>query len=94
MSYFSDHPEQYDEICRRGIAVRIYQAMIAVGYDPAGNEEDLRLILETIVLAIQDDPDGGKAYDGLLDWSVEQISREEQDYFGGLVDDAMERGKP
>lgn len=90
MSWAADNPEKYDEICRRGITARIFQSMLAVGYNAA--DLDLEL-LEGAVLAIQEDPDSGKAYDGLLDWSIEQINEEEREHFAGLVDDAYERGK-
>lgn len=90
MSWAADNPEKYEEICRRGIAGKIQSALIGLGLEPGEIDLDF---LESVVLAIQEDPDGGKAYDGLLDWSMAQISNEEREHFAGLVDDSYERGK-
>lgn len=90
MSWASDNPEKYDEICRRGIAAKIQSALLGQGLELDKIDLDY---LESVVLAIQNSPAGGKAYDGLLDWSIEQISEEERDHFASLVDDAHERGK-
>ena len=89
MSWAAHNPEKYDEICRKGIAAKVQKAMAAQGYDDADLEE-----LEAVALSIQEDPDGDKAYTALLDWSVAEVSAEEQDYFGNLADQAYERGKP
>lgn len=90
MSWAAHNPEKYDEICRKGIAARIQSALIGLGTEPGEIDLDF---LESMVLAIQEDPDGGKAYDGLLDWSCQKISEEERDYFASQTDAAYERGK-
>jgi uncharacterized Fe-S cluster-containing MiaB family protein len=88
MSYFSHHPEAYDEICAKGIARKMtsYAGLDcqATGVD----EEEIRSQFEAFISNLQCDTDPKmlQVYDALITWAQEEVNDQEQAFW--------ERGVP
>lgn len=76
------------KLCRQGIAHRLYVAMAARANVPLPTHE----VLEALVCAIQEEPDGQKVYDALIEWSLPEISAEVKK-LDLPADETQERGK-
>jgi len=90
MSYFSHHPEAYDEILAKGIARKMTSY---VGLDcpptkesPRG-EEDSRTVFEAFILNLQLDssPVMRRLYGTLIEWAQAEINDEEQAYWERFI---------
>ncbi len=88
MSWAAHNPEKYEEIVRNGVVIFILSRIPELG----DLEETLDYLLEEMSFEPSDDA-GYAIYQQLINLSTKQITTSEADYFGGLVDDAMNRDK-
>ena len=86
MSYWSENPEKYSEICNTAIARKL------ASYHPASlSPSELELDLCAIVEEMQHDAKARGVRDMLLLWANAEIIEEEQDYWAAKTDEAMIR---
>ena len=79
MNYWSDNPEKWDEICRKGIADRILTLLRDDGMDSTGFEH---LTVDDVVRVLYDD---SKLISALDDWAAPEIACFEADYWGSKI---------
>jgi len=84
MSYFSHHPEAWDEIEVNGIANKLLSY-----FEGDEKDDDLRERLKNILAEIQCPnqkyPKDMVLWDALRDWAHDQIGSSEQDYWDSFV---------
>lgn len=85
MSWASDNPEKWDEICHYGIARRLSMALEAWGATFTVGE------MEQVADAIQSDDTAAKVYVALMTWANKEIGEAEADYHSSRIDNAPER---
>ena len=85
MSWAAHNPELYDDICKKGICWKLSAAFEEVWGGQPDNPETFDQVIEVLQ---QEAP---KAYDALLTWAHDSVIEAEQDYWGGLVDQAKSR---
>lgn len=77
MSYWSENPEKYSEICNTAIARKL------ASYHPASpSPSELELDLCAIVAEMEHDAKARAVRDMLLSWAHAEIAAEEQDFWG------------
>jgi hypothetical protein len=84
MSWASNNPEKWQEICVSAVASKLRKTV------KAWFGEDYIPDADSVAEAIAEDPALGKAWLELMAWAGDEIAQDEADYFGGLVDDAKE----
>lgn len=83
MSFGSDNPELYGEICKQGIVNKLRSELSKNGYDDIDEPT-----LEAIVEIIYESP---KAFNVFSGWANDEICAAEGDYWGGKIDEAVMR---
>lgn len=81
MSFGSENPELWDEICRRGIENKLRSRLEAEGFDDI--DEDT---LAGIVIVLYDT---GKIQSVLMDWAHTEVCASEAEHWGDKVDEAV-----
>lgn len=81
MSFGSENPELWDEICKNGIVHKLRSQLEKEGFDPLDGVSE-----EIIVDVLYEIP---KVRNALLDWSNREICNAEADYHGSKVDEAV-----
>ena len=90
MSYWSDNPEKYDELTRKGILQWLNRLVDKAGFEgPREWSEGYEALIEVL----QMNPLTHDIYEVLCHHASRDIVRAEQDYFGGLTDQAVEQYK-
>jgi len=89
MSYFSHHPEKWEEIECKGVAGKLasYSPEAQKEQGGAVREEEIKAILVDIFSEMANDhkPLAKFMWTTLCDWAREEIGNEEQAYFEGFV---------
>lgn len=83
MSFGSENPELWDEICKRGIVSWIRGRLEREGFDDVDD-----MTIEAVVAALYEVP---KTRDILLDMAENEVCASEQGYWGDRVDEAVMR---
>lgn len=88
MSWAAHNPEKYDEITRRGILHWVNHLVTKNGFEAT---DEWREGYEALIEVLQTEPQARPLYEDLMYLASKDILHAEQDYFGGLIDHAMER---
>jgi hypothetical protein len=83
MSFGSENPELWDEICKCGIVNWIRGRLEREGFDDVDDKT-----IEAVVAALYEVP---KTRDILLDLANDDVCSSEADYWGGKIDEAVMR---
>ena len=86
MSWAAHNPELYDDLIRKGILHWVDNLMDKAGFEVPG---EWREGYEALVEVLQIEPSVHHIYEELLHLASKDIVHAEQDYFGGLIDHAM-----
>lgn len=90
MSIWGENPEIYDELVRKGILHWIDSLIDTAGFQgPREWSEGFEALIEVL----QVEPSVRDIYLSMLHHASRDIVRAEQDYFGGLIDHAVESHK-
>lgn len=83
MSYFSHHPEAWDEIERKGIVKKLVSY---AGFDIPETEENASSFFENLLsnMQLDHDPPIRQIYEMLRVWATEEIEGAEQEYWESL----------
>lgn len=81
MSYWSHHPEEYDQLCRRAIAEKLVHSNKWYRF----TEEEVESYLENMLDSCEGREIAYKIYDVLCDWASKETSEKEREYFNDLV---------
>ena len=88
MSWASHNPEKYNELTRHGIVQCIINRLIHFGYNPS---DEMEIGFDGLVDMIQNEPELRGLYIELQRLASVDILKTEQDYFGGLADQARNK---
>jgi hypothetical protein len=83
MSFGSENPELWNEICKRGILNKLLAQMTRDGFDNADEE--------TVTAAVESLYEIPKVQDALMSWAHDEVCALEQGYWGDRVDEAVMR---
>jgi hypothetical protein len=83
MSFGSENPELWTEICKRGIVNKLRSKLEANGFDDPDEPT-----LEAVIEVLYDVP---KIESPLMDWAHEAVCASEADHWGGKIDEAVLR---
>ena len=78
MSFGSENPEAWNEICKNGIVNKVRSQLEKEGFDPLDGVSE-----EIIVDVLFEIP---QVRDALMYWANNEICSSEADYWGGKVD--------
>ncbi len=86
MSYFSHHPEAWDEICIKAIAERLYQE---TGIDDENQREVVLAVADALYHAriprARDTAVPSDVADALMEWAHEEVKDQEQAYWERFI---------
>jgi hypothetical protein len=83
MSFGSENPELWDEICKRGITNKVAALAEKDGVDDIDD-----YTVETIVHSLYEVT---KIRNALLDWAHDEVCNSEADHWGSKIDEAVMR---
>lgn len=83
MSFGSENPELWNEICRRGILNKLRAKLEANGFDDLDEPT-----IEAVIEVLYDVP---KIESPLMDWAHTEVCASEAGYWGDRVDEAVMR---
>ena len=88
ISFGSENPELWDEICKRGIVYKVFAKLNEDGFDNEDYDyvdEDTADSVVEVVESLYEIPE---IRDCLVEWAAKEIHREESDYYGSKVDES------
>lgn len=88
MSFGSENPELWNEICKRGVVSKLRSQMEKEGFDFLRTDNLEETLVEAVVATLYEIPKVQKA---LIDWANSEICNEEIDYHGSQIDEAVMR---
>ena len=88
MSYWSEHPEEWDDLCCQGITAKILSELPITYIESRQEEATLASIIEDVLIDWSHEVSFRGVFRALEQWAQKDITRVEEQFWAEKVDDA------